>query len=203
MGFEPARARGACSRRTITGLGGASPTRRAVGNGACLRRPRGRTPSSPIPLGSFRFASVRVVRADRRASAPFASRPTARRCISPLPSSENTASTDGTFLPSRRRRETPLRGGKALGKHAWGSVTRLELHTDAVRCLAELPAAIFRNVGLVSGRRLRRGGVASSVRSDRVPDRGHGVRESHANARGDARVGHLPRRLSTVHRGRG
>ena len=42
-------------------------------------------------------------------------------------------------------------GRKALGKHAWGSVTRLELHTDAVRCLAELPAAISRNVGLVSG----------------------------------------------------
>lgn len=42
-------------------------------------------------------------------------------------------------------------GREALGKHAWGSVTRLELHTDAVRCLAELPAAISQNVGLVSG----------------------------------------------------
>ena len=141
--------------------------RDARGNGACLRRPRGRTPSSPIPLGSFRFASVRVVRADRRASAPFASRPTARRCISPLPSSENGASTGWDLPPESEEEGDAASGGKALGKHAWGSVTRLELHTDAVRCLAELPAAISRNVGLAPrGRRLRawRRGVLGSIR---------------------------------------
>ena len=64
-------------------------------------------------------------------------------------------------------------------------MTRLELHTDAVRCLAELPAAISGTS--VSSRVTVRRSVASSVRSDRVPDRGHGVRESCADARGDAR----------------
>ena len=125
--------------------------RDARGNGACLRRPRGRTPSSPIPLGSFRFASVRVVRArpPRVGAVRLASDGAALYLSSPVVGEHCVYRWD--LPPESEEEETPLRGGRRSRKHAWGSVTRLELHTDAVRCLAELPAAISRNVGLVSG----------------------------------------------------
>ena len=71
--------------------------------------------------------------------------------LPPESSEEGDASGKGDASGREARFGEGDAAREALGTHAWGSVTRLELHTDAVRCLAELPAAISRNVGLVSG----------------------------------------------------
>ena len=139
----------ACSRRTVRVLG-ASPTRRAgewrVSSSSPGPHPEFADPARLVPL---RERSRRARRPPRVGAVRLASDGAALYLSSPVVGEHCVYRWD---LPPESEEEGDAASGrKALGKHAWGSVTRLELHTDAVRCLAELPAAISRNVGLVSG----------------------------------------------------
>ena len=187
-------------RRLITGLGRVSDATRGewrVSSSSPGPHPEFADPARLVPL---RERSRRARRPPRVGAVRLASDGAALYLSSPVVGEHCVYRWD--LPPESEEEGAPLRGeGARKTRVGFRDSPRASHGRGALP--AELPAAISRNVGLVSGATTRRGGVASSVRSDRVPDRGHGVRESHANARGDARVGHLPRRLSTVHRGRG
>ena len=114
-------------------------------------RERSRRARRPPSVGAVRLASDGAA---LYLSSPVVGEHCVYRWDLPPESSEEGDASEKGDASGREARfgeEDVASGRKALGTHAWGSVTRLELHTDAVRCLAELPAAISRNVGLVSG----------------------------------------------------
>jgi WD40 repeat protein len=54
-------------------------------------------------------------------------------------------------LPPESESASERESESSLKEATWGTARRLELHTDAVRCLAELPGSARTGVGLVSG----------------------------------------------------